>query len=143
MSTITNKEKAQRIYGKMMKTDRFTAWMGLKLDEIDEGSCQMHYILRQDMLNGFNTAHGGVLFAASDSAFAFACNSHGLVTVALEASIHYLRPVVAEERLSVCAKLIHLGGRTGLYEVSTINEKGELVCLFKGTAYRSKKAALS
>lgn len=134
--------KAQKIFECMMENDQFSAWLGLELDEIAEGSCLMHYTILPEMLNGFGKTHGGILFAASDSVFAFACNSHGLAAVALEASIHYFLPVSAGELLSVKAELVFLGNRTGVYDVRTANEKGEIVCQFKGTAYRSNKPAL-
>ena len=91
------------------------------------------------MLNGFEKIHGGVLFSAADSAFAFACNSHGIITVALDVSITYTRPCVEGDVLVVEAKEIHLGNKTGLYDIRTTNAKGELVCMFKGTAYRTGK----
>ncbi|MBS1605146.1 MAG: hotdog fold thioesterase, partial [Bacteroidetes bacterium] len=80
--------------------------------------------------------HGGILFSAADSAFAFACNSHGPLTVALDANIQYARPTRAGESLNVEAKEIHLGNRTGIYEVRITNAQGQLVALFKGTSYR-------
>ncbi|HET8573114.1 MAG TPA: hotdog fold thioesterase [Edaphocola sp.] len=140
MSTPSN--KARQIYEKMMEKDRFTAWLGLQLDAIEEGRCQMHLTLKPEMSNGFGSVHGGILFAAADSVFAFACNSHGLVAVALEASVHFLRPAFPGDTLTLKADLIFLGKRTGVYEVKTFNEQNELVSLFKGTAHRSKKPAL-
>ena len=127
----------------MIARDRFTAWLGLEVDEIGEGYCRLHYSVKQDMLNGFERIHGGVLFSASDSAFAFACNSHGLITVALDVSITFTRPAVTGEVLYVEAKEIYLGNKTGLYDIRTINEEGALVCLFKGTAYRTGKIVAS
>lgn len=135
-------EKARQIYEKMMEKDRFTDWLGLQLDYIDEGSCHMHLTLRPEMSNGFGSVHGGILFSIADSAFAFACNSHGLVAVALEASIHFLRPAFPDDKLTVKAGLIFLGKRTGVYEVKIVNDKNELICLFKATAHRSQKPAL-
>jgi acyl-CoA thioesterase len=137
-----NKNKALRIFECMMENDSFSAWLGLTLDEITEGNCRMHYLIKPEMLNGFGKTHGGILFAASDSVFAFACNSHGLAAVALEASIHYFRSVHVHETLNVTANLVFLGNKTGVYDVRTENEKGELVCQFKGTSYRSNKPAL-
>jgi len=127
----------------MIARDRFTAWLGLTVDEIGAGYCRLHYRVKPDMLNGFERIHGGVLFSAADSAFAFACNSHGLITVALDVSITYTRPAVVGEALFVEAKEIYLGNKTGLYDIRTTNEKGELVCLFKGTAYRTAKTVAS
>lgn len=129
----------QEVLKIMIARDRFTAWLGLKIDEVREGYCRLHYTVKEDMLNGFERIHGGVLFSAADSAFAFACNSHGLITVALDVSITFTRPALAGDKLYVEAIEIHLGNKTGLYDIRTTNEKGELVCQFKGTAYRTSK----
>ncbi|HTR30994.1 MAG TPA: hydroxyphenylacetyl-CoA thioesterase PaaI [Puia sp.] len=123
----------------MLKRDRFTAWMGLVVDEVGPGYCKLHYQVTDGMLNGFDMLHGGVLFAASDSAFAFACNSHGTIAVALDVSISFTRPGTAGELMTVEAKEDHLGNRIGIYDIRTTNGAGELVALFKGTAFRTGK----
>ncbi len=130
----------QEVVAIMSARDRFSAWLGLEIDEIDKGYCRLHYTVKEDMLNGFERIHGGVLFSASDSAFAFACNSHGIVTVALDVAITFTRPVFVGEHLFVEAKEIHLGNKTGLYDIRTTNEQGDLVCFFKGTAYRTAQS---
>src|SRR5882757_8719892 len=83
----------------MLERDRFTHWLGLKIDEISAGYCKLHYTIREDMLNGFDSVHGGILFSAADSAFAFACNSHGRITVALDVSITFTRPAKTGDKL--------------------------------------------
>ena len=95
------------------------------------------------MLNGHQTVHGGVIFAAADSAFAFACNSHGRISVALDVSITFTKAVKIGEVLTVEAKEVHLGNKTSVYDVITRNEKGEIVAVFKGTAYRTSKDILT
>jgi acyl-CoA thioesterase len=123
----------------MLKRDRFTKWLGLQIDEYKKGYCKLHFQVSDEMLNGFNKVHGGVLFAASDSAFAFACNSHGNITVALDVSISFTKPAGPGDLLSVVAEEVFLGNKIGVYDVRTTNDKGELVALFKGTAYRTDK----
>jgi len=125
----------------MMEKDRFSQWLSLQIDESSEGYCRLHYRINDQMLNGFGIVHGGVIFSAADSAFAFACNSHGKgLTIALDVSISFTRPANPGEVLTVEAREIHLGNRTGLYEIRTTNAAGELVALFKGTAYRTSAA---
>jgi len=121
----------------MLERDAFTRWLGLEIDEVGLGYCKLHYTINENMLNGFAYVHGGVMFSAADSAFAFACNSHGLITVALDVSITFTRAVRLGEVLTVEAKEVYVGNKTGLYDIRTTNEKGELVTLFKGTAYRT------
>ncbi|MBS1933276.1 MAG: hotdog fold thioesterase [Bacteroidetes bacterium] len=123
----------------MLHHDNFSKWLGLEIDEHRIGFCKLHFRITDVMLNGFRNIHGGVLFSASDSAFAFACNSHGTLTVALDASINFMRQVMAGEILTVEAEEVYLGNKTGVYEIRTTNEKNELVCTFKGTAYRTSK----
>lgn len=128
-----------QVLASMLKRDRFTHWLGLEIDEIGIGYCKLHYTIREDMVNGFDNVHGGVLFSAADSAFAFACNSHGRITVALDVSITFTRPAKTGDTLVVEAKELHLGNKTGLYDIRTTNEEGKLVALFKGTAYRTSQ----
>ncbi|HTJ14100.1 MAG TPA: hydroxyphenylacetyl-CoA thioesterase PaaI [Dinghuibacter sp.] len=129
----------QDVLQTMLAHDRFTEWLGLRIEEHREGYCRLRYRIREDMVNGFHSAHGGVLFAAADSAFAFACNSHGFITVALECAISFMRPAGVGEWLTVEATEVYLGNKTGVYDIRTVNEKGELVALFKGTGYRTSK----
>jgi acyl-CoA thioesterase len=127
----------QQVLDTMLERDAFSKWMGLEIDEVGLGYCKLHYKVKDEMLNGFSNIHGGVLFSAADSAFAFACNSHGIFTVALDVTISFTRPAKSGDLLIVEAKEVYLGKKTGLYDIKTTNEKGELVALFKGTAYRT------
>jgi len=128
-----------QITAHMLERDSFSRWLGLEIDESGEGYCRLHYRINDQMLNGFGIVHGGVLFSAADSAFAFACNSHGVVTVALDVSITFTRPATSGDLLFVEAREVHLGNKTGVYDIRTTNEAGELVALFKGTAWRTSK----
>ena len=123
----------------MLEKDSFSKWLGIQVDAIGPGYCKLHYRINDQMLNGFHQVHGGILFSAADSALAFACNSHGIITVALDASITFTRPARNGDLLVVEAKELHLGNKTGLYDIRTTNAAGELVALFKGTAYRTGK----
>jgi acyl-CoA thioesterase len=121
----------------MLKSDRFTEWLGLQIIEIGKGYCKLQYQITEGMMNGFNSIHGGILFAAADSAFAFACNSYGHLTVALDATINFTKPAKTGELLHVEATEVFLGNKIGIYDVRTTNGQNELVALFKGTAYRT------
>lgn len=121
----------------MLAKDHFTEWLGIIIDEHKEGYCRLHFTVRQEMLNGFGIAHGGILFSAADSAFAFACNSRGQLSVALDAAISFIRTTQIGEQISVEAKELHNGNKTGFYDITLTNGQGEIVAVFKGTAYRT------
>jgi acyl-CoA thioesterase len=89
-------------------------------------------LVRPDMLNGHRIAHGGMIFALADTAFAYACNSRNVSTVAQQASIVFLAPAHEGERLSAEAKEQSLAGRSGVYAVTVRNGKGDTVAVFQG-----------
>jgi len=95
------------------------------------------------MLNGFSIVHGGIVFAASDSAFAFACNSQGIISVALDVHITFIRSAKEGDILTVEAKEVHTGNKTSFYDITTTNQDGVLIATFRGTAFRTGKSLIS
>lgn len=96
--------QAEAIMHRMMAQDAFSKLLGLEVDEVGEGYCRLHFRVREDMLNGFGILHGGVTYSDADSAFAFACNSHGRVSVALSTSMDYLEAGKLGDTLTVETK---------------------------------------
>lgn len=134
---------AQEVVNRMMETDYFSNWMGVKILEVKEAYSKIQMTLRREMLNGFGIAHGGIIFALADSAFAFACNSDGKVTVALDVSISFPKAGKEGDVLTAEAKLINKTNRTGLYLIEVKNQRNELVALFKGTCYKTEKKLIA
>lgn len=126
----------------MLERDEFSKWLGITIDEYKPGYCKLHYTIRPDMVNGFGIVHGGVVFSAADSAFAFACNSHGRITVALDVHITFIKSGIPGDVMTVEAKEIHAGNKTSFYDIITTNQRKEIVSVFKGTAYRTSKQVL-
>ncbi len=133
---------AKKVVEKMMQTDQFSKWLGIEILEIKDGYSKLTMIVRKEMINGFGTAHGGIAFSLADSAFAFACNSDGKMTVALDVSISYPKAVKENDILFAEAKQINKTNRTGLYLIEINNQHNELVALFKGTCYKTEKSLL-
>jgi acyl-CoA thioesterase len=133
---------ARKITDNMMQHDYFSQWMGVKILDVKDGYSKIQITLRKEMMNGFAIAHGGITFALADSAFAFACNSDGQVTVALDVSIAFPRPGKEGDVLTAEAKQIARTKRTGLCLIEVKNQHGELIALFKGTCYKTEKKLL-
>jgi acyl-CoA thioesterase len=98
-------------------------------------------IVRADMLNGFATCHGGFITTLADSAFAFACNSRNVMTVASGLSVDFVAPAREGDRLTAKAKEVSLAGRTGVYDVNVFNQRQEAVAVFRGRSYAMKGRA--
>jgi acyl-CoA thioesterase len=107
------------------------AW-GIEIEAAREGYARVAMVLRADMLNGHGTAHGGMIFALADTAFAYACNSRNAKTVAAQASIVFLDAAREGERLTAEARETALAGRSGVYQVSVRGADGRVIAEFQG-----------
>lgn len=124
------------IFEKMMEKDAFSRLLGMELVEIGPGFCTLKMTVSAAMVNGFGVAHGGITFSLADSAFAFACNSHGRHAVSIECSISHIAPVFEGDELTVACLEQFLGKKLSNYSCEINNQKGETVALFKSTAFR-------
>lgn len=107
------------------------AW-GVEIEDAREGYARIRMKLRDDMLNGHRIAHGGMIFALADTAFAYACNSRNESTVAQSASISFLAPANAGEVLVAEARETARSGRSGVYQVSVRGADGRVIAEFTG-----------
>jgi acyl-CoA thioesterase len=110
--------------------------LGIELLDAAPGSVRVAMTVRADMVNGHGICHGGVLFTLADSAFAFACNSHGEPMVAAGASIEFLAPVPKGARVTATATETSRTSRGGIYDVVVARETGEPLAYFRGRCAR-------
>ena len=130
---------AVKVVEHMLQHDLFSQWLGIELLEIKEGYSKIKMTVRPEMINGFGIVHGGVTFSMADSCFAFACNNRNVLSVALDTSINFIKPVHVHDVLIAEAKELHNGKSTGLYHISISNQHDHIVAVFKGTCYRTSK----
>jgi acyl-CoA thioesterase len=124
----------------MMENDFFSQWLGIEVLEVKEGSSKIKMTIRKEMVNGFGIVHGGIPFSLADSAFAFACNNRNNLSVALDTSINFIKPVHVGDILTAEAKELHNGRSTGLYHISITNQNNHEVAVFKGLCFRTNKS---
>ena len=136
---ITQNELAKQVVDKMMRDDLFSQWLGISLIEITEGYSKIKMTVRPEMMNGLGIVHGGICFSVADSCFAFACNNRNILSVALDTSINFTKPVHVGDVLIAEAKEMHNGRSTGLYHITITNQHEHIVALFKGTCFRTNK----
>ena len=129
---------AERVRDTMMRDDHASRSLGIEIVEVGPGQCLAAMHVRQDMLNGFAICHGGFITTLADSAFAFACNAYNEVTVAAGVSIDFLAPARLGDRLEAQCQERALRGRTGVYDVTIRNQRGEEIALFRGRSHRIK-----
>ncbi|HSZ09486.1 MAG TPA: hydroxyphenylacetyl-CoA thioesterase PaaI [Steroidobacteraceae bacterium] len=127
---------AQTSVQSLFHTDRASQGLGLEIIDVAPGRVRIVMTVRPDMVNGHGMCHGGIIFAFADSAFAFACNSHGEAMVAAGASIEFLAPTPSGERVTATATEVVRSARGGIYDVCVTKASGETVAHFRGRCSR-------
>ena len=117
---------------RMMQRDRASASLGMVVERDDFGHAIVSMPLRDDMMNGHDVTHGGFVFALADTAFAIACNDDVAVSLAAGADITFLKATRAGQTLRATAVVRALSGRSGLYDVTVVDETGDVVAEFRG-----------
>ena len=129
----------QAIVNKMFDQDAFSQWLGIEIVDVSNGYCQLKMMVRNDMLNGFKIAHGGIAYSLADSALAFASNSNGKKSLSVETSISHTISVKDGDKLTATTEELSISDKIGIYHITITNQENQEVAFFKGTVYRTSK----
>jgi len=134
MNQDTRQAVAEATVQAMYPRDNTARHMGIVIEEVRPGYARAAMDVRDFMVNGHDILHGGVCFTLADTAFAYCCNSHDVVTVASGGSISFLAPGKLGDRLIAEAVEVVKKGRAGITDVTIKNAMGEVLALFRGTS---------
>jgi len=129
---------AERVRDGMYRNDRASKSLGMTVESIAPGHATLRMTVRDDMLNGHDICHGGLITTLADSAFAYACNSYNEFTVASGFAIELLAPGRAGDVMTARCVEVSRAGRTGVYDCEVTNQRGERVALFRGRSHTMK-----
>jgi len=135
---VTAQAIAEATRDAMWANDRASKALGMKVVSVGPGTATLAMTVREDMLNGHDLCHGGLIATLADSAFAFACNAYNEVTVASGFDIHLIAGARGGDVLTATARELHKSGRTGVYDITVRNQRGETVAAFRGRSYTMK-----
>ena len=138
MSDAHAQHTAERARDAMFARDRAVRGLGMEIQAIAPGRAEVTMTVREDMLNGHDICHGGLIATLADSAFAFACNSYDELTVASGFAIDLLAPGRLGDVLTARCGEVSKAGRTGVYDTEITNQRGERVAVFRGRSYTMK-----
>nr|WP_193610055.1 hydroxyphenylacetyl-CoA thioesterase PaaI [Nocardioides lijunqiniae] len=124
----------------MWSSDAASAALGMRLVEVAPGRAVVAMTVRDDMVNGWGMAHGGLVASLADSAFAAACNSRGVVTVAAGFDVTFLESAQVGDELVATAEERALRGRSGLYDVAVRRADGTVVAELRGRSRSTGRA---
>ena len=125
-------ELANRVAREMLAGEGTGPAWGIRIEEAREDYARISMVVRADMLNSHGIAHGGMIFALADTAFAYVCNGANHASVAAQASIVYLDKVAEGETLVAEAEEVAREGRAGVTRVSVRTSDGRTVAEFTG-----------
>lgn len=120
----------------MLNQDEFSKWMGIKLIEVREKYCLIEMPIKEEMINGLKTVHGGITFAFADSALAFSSNNTNDASVALNCMISFTKAVRLGDTLIAESILMADTKKTAVYDITITNQHKVMVATFRGTVYK-------
>ncbi|MEK7402331.1 MAG: hydroxyphenylacetyl-CoA thioesterase PaaI [Gemmatimonadota bacterium] len=138
-SEAESRALAVRVVKGMLAKDEFSKWLGIEAVEIAPRRSTLRMTVRKEMVNGFGVAHGGIAYSLADSALAFACNTHGQVSVAIDNAISYPAPINVGDVLTADVTDGSETQRLGFYRITVRNQNDVVVAIFKGTVYNTKR----
>jgi len=137
MNELTKPQPSpQEVADAMYSRDHAARALGIQIVAVNRGSATTSMLVRQDMVNGHNICHGGYMALLCDTAFAYACNSGNLNTVASGFSIEILAPAMLGDTLVAVAVEQAQRGRQGVYDIKLTNQNGDIIALFRGKSAR-------
>jgi acyl-CoA thioesterase len=131
--------RAEAIVRGMLARDQFSRWLGVEVLELGVGRCRCGMRVREEMVNGFGVAHGGIAFSLADSALAFASNAQGRIALSIENGMSYPAAIRPGDSLIATAEEETATNRLAFYRVRIANQRDEIVALFRGTVYRTSE----
>lgn len=132
MNELSAQSRAERSAQVMWDNDAASKGLGIVLERVAPGEADVSLQVESRHLNGHGICHGGFIFTLADTAFAFACNSYNLATVAQHNSITFTNAGQPKSKLLAQAREVSRQGRSGIYDVTVVDDKGVQVALFRG-----------
>ena len=131
-------DNSNQIVSMMFDNDKFSQWLGIERVLVSEGKCILKMTIRKEMLNGFNIAHGGIVFCLADSCLAFCSNSYGKKSVSIEASTNWFIPLKENDMIVAESYLKSISKKQAVFDID-IKRDDDLVATFRGVVYRTSK----
>ena len=131
---------ARAVVDRLMLQDAFSQWLGIRIVEARVGYAEVRMTVRDDMVNGFGTSHGGIVFSLADTAFAFAINAVGTLSVAVDCTVSFPVAVRPGDVLTATGIEESVSNKLAFCAVTVRNQFGVVVGHFRGTGYRTARA---
>ncbi len=122
----------------ILDRDSFREFLNAEIVEVKEGYARVKCEIRDSFLNFHGTAHGGVIMAVADFAFALAVNSDGVKRSAVSIKIDFLKPAFSGDTIIAEAKVSGGGKRLVFCQIEVYRDR-DLIARGDAIAYGKEK----
>ena len=124
---------------KLNNEDHFAKMIGAQLTEVREGYAKAEVDVEDRHINGAGVCQGGVMYTLADLAFAAVANSRGILTLGISNTITFVSSAMLGDHLTAeCTEQVN-HHKLPYCNIRITNQKGEVVAMMTGLAYRLKK----
>lgn len=131
-SAPTAQQVAEAVHQAMWADDHASKALGMDVLHVGPGTARIRMTVRQDMLNGHQICHGGLMTTLADSTFAFACNAYNELTVASGFDVNIIASARLGDVLTATATEVAKTRRTGVYDIEVTDQNGRRLVAFRG-----------
>lgn len=117
----------------ILRGDRLIREFGMKLLEAREGYAKVSVVVEERFLNAHNVAHGVLLFAAADAAFALSVNAI-TDSLGIQWSLNVMRAAMPGETILGESRIIHKGRKMMVCDLTVTAGDGRLLVKGQATA---------
>jgi len=136
MAEVTAQHLAEKTCTYLYQKDYASQALGIQISQILPGEVVLTMPVRQDMINGMNICHGGIISALADTALAFACNTENILSIVSSFTMEFILPVQQGDLLAASTQAIAQTGRTMLYDVNVYNQHQQRIATLRGRVQR-------
>jgi acyl-CoA thioesterase len=123
-----------------VSSEPFSQALKISLEELSLGHSVVEMVYDPALMNNiYDRAHGGALFALIDEAFETASQTHGIIAVALNVNVTYIKSPEPGDRLRAEANEVSATRKTAAYEIRVTNQEDALIATCQALAYRTGK----
>ena len=115
--------------------DPFATHLGVVVEEARQGYARCSVTVKPEYLNAVERAHGAIVYAVADQAFAVACNSLGSMALALSVNINYVAGALDGERIFAEAVPVETARKISVWKIEVRGNNDRLIATCTGTAY--------
>ena len=115
--------------------DPMARFLGIEAEEVRKGYARCSVTIKPEFLNAVERAHGAIIYAVMDQAFAVASNTTGNIAVSMNFSVNYISAAVDGEKIFAEATPANIGNKVSVWNIVVRGRSDKIIASGTGLAY--------